>query len=1003
MNCDGDNQIACLKADLEISKLKGKKDLGGHQTISGIRSAYEFLSNMPLVAIEPQTVPVNVPWVTGESIDKAKLDFERTRQQWIDEIDRAKESWSFGQTCEPDDTQCAERNAISERFVLDAERLIRAIDRNIEILNEYKNFPHELNKLLNIKQVRLEQILCNIDAISQFMGGWITENGKRFKSWIELIVLIKALLKSWQLLIDIFVDYDAECHTCKNERNDLMKYQFKLISMIIPDIPIVRFPKWPDIILDLHNIRAGLTVYLPEFDFNVRPIVFPTLPELHLPELPGAGLQLPQIPTLPQFKLPELPDLPSLPMIELPNLPPPPKLPKLFSGFEMIVNIAKLITKAMCILQSSPFVPEARAGDQIAFITERQGYLPLDFLDLSLPQFSFPFIDAIKVTSYVNFEFETDFLVEMARNSVEPVNTFGNNIHNAFQLHLQDLDFRDAVPTQVEVQIQEDGETDTSIGYMPVQPEMNFSAGVMNLLVKGVYYMQDVWEERVENREFIAMVNTALSNASITSDPRYDELRHVWEDVSLNTYSKEQELIDTLQKDSFNKFETLKSIVEGEIQEVKQLQTTGVSLLKTSPITSISYDADTQLQMYTDRLEPFARKAKDSALALYAGKQDLEVQALQEEGKKLVAHANRVFAPHGDVAIPQNLLADTRSAAVPSQSTCSSTSNDSVAFKYEGLYVLEGEQNYRLFDYTDNLRGDEEMTRADMDNDGDEEVIYMVDGKVFMKENLENTLVVSHISLAPLKVDSDDNRFLNGDVFYEAINGFEETSQDNESINVGFQAISRDIPEQYRMEFYSIVDASRFGEDINYVPAGIDTTIIDAIPEQELDSGVSDAYTLSAPPVYIDAAGDALGSLKLEAPVLFDIQSDIALGNIVNISRGTKIYAGDAGVQIRYLRTDGEEELRAFIPRNSAIHFPENVQIIAIAGSAYVSRGTTQVFSGETIRQMIGKPLFPGAKITRSGDIDDSVVGAYVELQYADGTQSSLDFREVEHYELYDL
>ena len=35
-----------------------------------------------------------------------------------------------------------------------------------------------------------------------------------------------------------------------------------------------------------------------------------------------------------------------------------------------------------------------------------------------MPEFSFPFLDAIKVTTYVNLEFETDFIVEPTYNTI---------------------------------------------------------------------------------------------------------------------------------------------------------------------------------------------------------------------------------------------------------------------------------------------------------------------------------------------------------------------------------------------------------------------------------------------------------------------------------------------------------------------------------------------------------------------------------------------------------
>lgn len=236
-----------------------------------------------------------------------------------------------------------------------------SLETNIGILHEYKEFPDRFADLINIKEVWLEQILCNIEAISSLLGEWISANGERFKAWVELYILIKAVLKSWQLFIDVFTGYEEECHQCKNERQDLQNFLFQLVSAVIPSPPIIEFPKWPDIILDLHNIRAGINIYLPDFQMNLRPIVLPTLPALSLPRSPSVSVNIPPLPLLPRFELPELPELPSLPTVELPDLPPPPKIPKLFGAVEAVLNIMKLVTKVMCILKSSPFVPEWRA------------------------------------------------------------------------------------------------------------------------------------------------------------------------------------------------------------------------------------------------------------------------------------------------------------------------------------------------------------------------------------------------------------------------------------------------------------------------------------------------------------------------------------------------------------------------------------------------------------------------------------------------------------------
>jgi len=64
---------------------------------------------------------------------------------------------------------------------------------------------------------------------------------------------------------------------------------------------------------------------------------------------------------------------------------------------------------------------------------------------MSMPQFSFPFVDAIKVTTYVNLEFETDFIVELAKQIAMPLNNFTNDFTNIFETALPDLDLSNII------------------------------------------------------------------------------------------------------------------------------------------------------------------------------------------------------------------------------------------------------------------------------------------------------------------------------------------------------------------------------------------------------------------------------------------------------------------------------------------------------------------------------------------------------------------------------
>jgi hypothetical protein len=90
----------------------------------------------------------------------------------------------------------------------------------------------------------------------------------------------------------------------------------------------------------------------------------PSVPSLSLPSITEClnfNINIPKLPSLPMIKIPELPDLPPIPKLSLPDLPPPPKLPQMTANFDVILDIMKLLTKAMCIIKKLPFFPEVRA------------------------------------------------------------------------------------------------------------------------------------------------------------------------------------------------------------------------------------------------------------------------------------------------------------------------------------------------------------------------------------------------------------------------------------------------------------------------------------------------------------------------------------------------------------------------------------------------------------------------------------------------------------------
>ena len=99
--------------------------------------------------------------------------------------------------------------------------------------------------------------------------------------------------------------------------------------------------------------------------------------------------------------LPALPDIPVINLPTLPNLPPAPKIPELSSAIEVVLDIFKLVTLIQCLYRKVPLSPEWYLGTKVAHKTERQRYLPFDFLDIKIPTPQIEFIDKINIATNI--------------------------------------------------------------------------------------------------------------------------------------------------------------------------------------------------------------------------------------------------------------------------------------------------------------------------------------------------------------------------------------------------------------------------------------------------------------------------------------------------------------------------------------------------------------------------------------------------------------------------
>ncbi len=833
------------------------------------------------------------------------------------------------------------------------------------------------------------------------------QTDRDLKRGLSSMCFIKAILKSWQLLIDVFIWYEEECHECKNERQDLQNFIFRLISAIIPSPPIIEFPKWPDIILDLSNIRAGLTVYLPDFNISPRPIVLPTAPRLVLPDLPSANITLPELPILPRYELPEMPELPSLPSVDLPDLPPPPKIPKLFGAVEWILNIMKLVTKVMCILKTSPFVPEWRAGDQIAFLTERNGYIPTDFIDIQAPAFSYSTISAIKVSAYVNLEFDSEFIIEAVRTMLEPLDSQTSNIANMFDQKISNIDFSGAVPDDIDINIENNGNISTDISLAPLSENPKGIYLIAGMLAKKwqdmLSFMQENANETLDNDQFIQYVGTQLASETVTWDQATKELQNLWAEVRNLKYTKEDAFIADLQENSKNKFQTLVDIISTEIEYSDKQRNELKELSSPQFVTQVSEvsNESSRFWVYNSMLESYNLEALDATINLAGGEseatksQRLEIENTAKNIQSRVSGWLANYKKNAELAAV--------SPQAPGNTTVWGTCNPSGTYQYtyEWIYVLEYGKNYKLFDYTDILDGSEEPAIIDIDGDKDEDILYMANGKLYFKENRKIIQEKKYFSTPPLILSANNNKFFSWE-YFEALNYVSEAHVSDEAINVSFLKPSNTKISQFRMTYHTLVDRYLYSSDV-YQSNQLATHIVDSF-DSGIDTPIVSAgskYKIEKNRAYLKYTWRIAG-LKLTTQKLQDIWETLQDGGQVVITPRTQVYSWNSSFRIRYTFKNGEQwDVR--VPAHSSIIFESSATVVWISWNAYIDMWIQEDIYGTNISSYIWKPMFADSKIVFEGNPAVLWPESHVDIESYDRSLLQLDMRNIDSYTFYDL
>ncbi|MFH1284826.1 MAG: S-layer homology domain-containing protein, partial [Candidatus Peregrinibacteria bacterium] len=704
-----------------------------------IKNIHDFLraiNSLPLIQIEGKEVMMKVPAISETELIKWKRQAEAWIKYEEDQIARLKEYWS----CDENE----DRKTLCDKVTVDMRALISSVKTLMDKLDMIANLPREILDWRNLESKYASQIVCYLDAIMQFTGGYIQKQQKTVEAWMKAVEDVIRTFKDWKLILDLVADYQASCDQCKNDRFSKLGLLLQVFAAI-PDPPIIPLPKWPDIVFDISQIQTGIKIVWPDLVFKPEPIILPNLPYITMPEIPIPdliitlpGFEIPDwILEFPSFVMPDLPDLPPLPIPDLPDLPRPPKIPKLPNLISKLIASLKPIFKILCLLKNGLIpVPEGFLETEVETLTQPtvQAVLPIiKQLGMQMPAIQYDYVEQIRIDAKINMGIDTGFVYTLVRKGAEIMN------ENVEKL-IENINKYTGLPWQYAI--------DNAIK-MAMEKVQNAAQTVIEGTQETVEGAQETIDQSVGETSFIDefIDETDMTgffgienNINDAVDAINEYIENMDADVSPDSYylSATQKYLasdDPVLNRDISDVEA--AIASRDVEnyddspEMKRLAALRDTLIDYASGLDESNTVLSQIDDYNSFIKVLAES--DQSLENLDRLASLDVDAADmDSGTQDSNEVKTDFFGEGEKEV---LLA----AKVDIDPAKAVSGGEEPAEAPEGFYIVVDGQNESILNYTPELKKTVNTLFSDVDGDGDTDIIYSMGGDLYLKENYKKS------------------------------------------------------------------------------------------------------------------------------------------------------------------------------------------------------------------------------------------------------------------------
>lgn len=955
------------------------------QMTSGILGLEKWLNMahaLPLIDIEPEIVNIRYPAFSPEELEILKRDAEDWVEDTKAELERFKAQFEFR-----DDLTAAQKEIVDE-IIVTIEEFITAVETNLSVLESYAEIPEQILAIRELEAYYAKTIICYIDAILSHTAGYLTENVERIEAWGQWVVDLREIIDGWQILIDLSADLMESCDKCTNQRYSGLQLLFSLF-VFIPEFPVVEMPKLPDIVIDVSNIQAGVDIIWPDINFIPERINIPELPRIALPNAEislDANLDLDlDIPVLEPFPIIFTPpELPPLTLPNLPSLPPPPAIPELDPTLSAALNIASNILKIVCIIRQG-FVPtsEFTLKAKIEEITERPGSIVLPFdlaLEVEWPEFNYDFMKEVQVNTYLNLTMDFSALYDLVADVGEESNEMVTDwVQEGINQPLED--FMDEVQDvfdyfgDYELDVEIDADIEGSADFDDRDGESGLDGGTDG----GVDVDLNESDDSSGDSSFNEAYQTALGykNEPLVMQ-NLTALKQVMDGLQVELDAWDSEMPDQVLLEGTEELLALDDPRLHRYEDIladPDFDSEFLASIEGTPLAALVTVRDSMLA-YTEELEQgtIALRGMDGAsFQRYLAQESLESPVMLASNEDSLDMAAQ-WVPEQFVTPDEDLEAIELATESATSAALGTLNLGSEAQTYnQGLMLYNSELGVaeRLTDYTAEADETSHIVFIDLDDDGDEDVVYSMGGDVYFKENYTEEPSLNYVTSDP-----DESSVDAMDPLYGSVQNLKRGKNDYEEASFSFS--ESDAALGYEVIFYDSLDAQEAEPEEN-----IKRLLL--LDEEENESTP-----------FTDESGNGVGSLRSSRLIVEDMSGQVTLKNGFKrtlITDNGEIEVSDPVVfqtlentSIEFSGEEGTNELS--IPAGTVVSFSQNQdRLIRIeSGSVY------WIESGERVEE---QDLEEGMEIFAEELVSLESNGADVRLVLSDGPSIELDKEEV--------